>query len=253
MKYILDVHCHTISSGHAYSTVYENAAHAASIGLTHIGVSDHGPAMPGAAHIYHFYNLHTLPPILHGVRVFRGVEANITDQHGSLDLPKEVLAKMEYVIASLHIDSFPPVDKFTNTEAMVNAMENPNVHILGHPTSSWYEVDTKAIVKAAAKTKTILEINNCSLKPNSYRYNGDDDTIEIIRLCKKYGVQMLVSSDAHFLTDVGNFGRAKELVDAENVPEELVVNTCVEKFCNAIKAKRNGACKEDHLPLNPWR
>jgi len=240
MNYILDVHCHTISSGHAYSTVFENAAHAASIGLTHIGVSDHAPTMPGGAHIYHFYNLYTLPAVINGIRVFRGVELNILDHNGKVDLPDEILTNMEFVIASMHSDTLKPVDKRTNTQAILNVMENPNIHIIGHPTNSWYEIDTAAIVKAAAKSKTILEINNCSLIPGSFRYNGDDGTIELIRLCKEYGVKMLVSSDAHFCTDVGNFGRAKELVEAANVPEDLVVNTCAEKFLNAIQSKRNG-------------
>lgn len=244
MNYILDVHCHTVSSGHAYSTVFENAAHAASIGLTHIGISDHAPAMPGGAHIYHFYNLHTLPAVIHNIRVFRGVELNILDHNGKVDLPDEVLAKMEYVIASVHgdtrDDNIKPGDKHKNTLAITKAMENPNIHIIGHPTNAWYEVDIPAIVKAAAKTKTILEINNCSLKPASYRYNGDGDTIELIRLCMEYDVQILVSSDAHFCTDVGNFGRAKELVEAANFPAKLIVNTCAERFLSAIKAKRNG-------------
>ncbi|MCL2388696.1 MAG: PHP domain-containing protein, partial [Defluviitaleaceae bacterium] len=86
MRFVLDVHCHTVNSGHAYSTVSENAAHAAQIGMECIGISDHAPGMPGGAHIYHFSNLWSLPEIINGVRVFKGAECNIMNINGDLDL-----------------------------------------------------------------------------------------------------------------------------------------------------------------------
>ena len=240
MKYILDIHCHTISSGHAYSTITENAAHAASIGLTHIGIADHGPEMPGGAHRYHFLNLGALPDVIHGVRILKGIEANILNSNGDVDFPNQYLAMMDFVIASMHREVIIPADRASNTAALVNAMGNPNVHVLGHPTNVVYDIDIKEVVIAAANTRTIIEVNNHSLIPGSFRFKGEEPFIEMLTLCKKYGVQILASSDAHYHTSVGDFSRAKLLIEAAGIPEELIINTSVEKLRAAIKAKSRG-------------
>jgi len=238
LNFILDLHCHTISSGHAYSTLTENAAHAASMGLTHMGIADHGPNMPGGAHLFHFMNMSVLPNVIHGVRILKGMETNIISYYGELDLPRMALEKMDFVIASLHRVVLPTASRKTNTSAIIGAMENPNVHIIGHPNDVSYDIDIKAVVEAAARTRTILEINNSSLIPGSFRFNGEDEIAETIALCKEYGVQILASSDAHFSDAVGNFGLAKPLIEASGISEDLVINTCVEKLFNAIKAKK---------------
>ena len=235
MNFVLDVHCHTVSSTHAYSTITENAAHAASIGLTHIGIADHGPNMPGGAHRYHFSNLVALPAEIHGVQILRGIEANILDSSGSLDLSDTILAKLDFVIASMHRDVIAPASRSENTQALVNAMKNPRVHILGHPHNSQYPMDAEAVVKVAAQTGTIIEINNHSLKPGSFRYNGTESFIETLALCKQHNVSILASSDAHYHTSVGDFFYAKPLIEEFGFPEELVVNTSIERFRAALK------------------
>jgi putative hydrolase len=239
MDFVLDVHCHTINSGHAYSTVTENAAHAARIGLEYIGISDHAPAMPGAACLYNFTNLWSLPDVINGVRVFKGVECNILDRHGKLDLDADLLAKMEFVIASFHRGTFAPSDKATHTRAMIAAMENNrDMHILGHPGDCFFDIDIEAVITAAARTNTVIEINNQSLNPKSYRYNGSSTMEEILKFCKKKQVPVLASSDAHYATYVGEVSRAKALIEAVGIDEELVLNTSVERFLAAVARKR---------------
>jgi len=238
MDFVLDVHCHTVNSGHAYSTVYENAAHAASIGLTHIGISDHAPAMPGGTHLYTFTNLCTMPEEFCGVRVFKGVECNILSETGELDLPADLLAKMDFVIGSLHRGIFPPSSCEVHTRTLIAAMENnPSLHIIGHPSCLFFDIELESVVAAAARTHTIIEINNQSLDPTSYRFNGMETQLEICRLCKKYGVPVLASSDAHSCTLVGEVSRAKEVILAAEMPEELVLNTSAERFLAAVRRR----------------
>ena len=237
MEYILDVHVHTVLSGHAHSTLSENAAHAASIGLKFIGMADHGPGLPSGAHLYNFSNLWSMPDFMHGVRVFKGVEANIMDIDGGLDLPDRLLGKMEFVIASIHVGVLEPTNRADHTKAMISVMENKNVHIIGHPCDKRFELDMDEVVKAAARTKTVLEVNNQSLNPGSHRYHGDDETLEMLRLCKKYGALVLASSDAHVCTNVGNFAAAKEIIKKADLSEEEVLNTCDKRFLAAIHAK----------------
>ena len=79
MRELIDLHTHTVSSGHAYSTVKENIDSARDKGIKYLGISDHAPKMPGTAHIYHFHNLRVIPKHIDGVNVFVGAEVNILD------------------------------------------------------------------------------------------------------------------------------------------------------------------------------
>ena len=72
MKIVADMHTHTISSGHAYSTVNELAAEASRKGLLAIAITDHGPALPGAPHIYHFGAMRFIPETMRSPHPARG-------------------------------------------------------------------------------------------------------------------------------------------------------------------------------------
>jgi len=240
MKFILDSHIHTIASGHAYSTLNENAAHAATVGLTHIGLTDHGPDMPGGAHLFAFANQRCLPEIVNGVHVLKSAEINILDEDGKLDIPDAILEQMDYTIASLHRVVVPPSDKKTHTKSMINAMEKPTVSILGHPCCIHFDIDVEAVVAAAARTGTIIEINNQTLNPLSFRYDGDEKQRNLLELCKKYKVPIVASSDAHFCTSVGDMSRAKKLIEDSKIPVHLVLNTDIDLFLSVV-AKKRGA------------
>ena len=73
-KNLIDVHTHTVLSTHAYSTLLENAKYASQINLKYLGVSDHGPAIPGGQHIFAIYNMKVIPEYIEGVRILKGVE-----------------------------------------------------------------------------------------------------------------------------------------------------------------------------------
>jgi len=138
----------------------------------------------------------------------------------------------------MHREVIPPATCAENTAALVNAMENPNLHVLGHPINTVYEIDLPTVVKAAAKTRTILEMNNHSLIPGSFRYKGEGDYVEMLRLCKEYNVNILASSDAHYHESVGNFTHAKRLIEESGISQELIVNTSIEKLNAAIQNKK---------------
>ena len=97
MNLIADMHCHTVASGHAYSTVQEIAREASNKGLEMVAITDHGPSMPGGPHCYHFGNLRALPSEIYGVKILKGVEANIIDYDGNIDLPERYLDILDIV------------------------------------------------------------------------------------------------------------------------------------------------------------
>jgi putative hydrolase len=163
MKYPIDVHTHTLASGHAYSTILENAKYASEIGMKILGTTDHGPAMPGAPHYWHFGNIGIMPRELYGVTMLYGCEANIIDYEGNLDLPKEIQKKIDIMIASIHDPVMPlGASPDLNTLAYLKAMDNPNLHIIGHAGNPRYPIFEEELVKKAKEKNILIEINNSS-------------------------------------------------------------------------------------------
>ena len=235
MKYVLDAHTHTIASGHAYSTIMENAAYAAEAGLELLGITDHAPAMAGGTQPSYFLNFSTIPREISGVEIYMGAELNIMDYDGNIDLDEFYLQRMDYAIASLHPPCIPFGTMEENTNAVLKAMENPYVNILGHPGDPRYPIDCKAIVDKAVETETLIEINDASLIPNGFRKGSEVYIGEILKLCQKKNFPVILASDAHFATHIGKFDNALRLINEAGFPEELIINRSKELFKNFLK------------------
>ena len=224
MNAIIDLHCHTIASGHAYSTLKENIDEAKLKGLKYVGVSDHAPNMPGSTHPFYFGNLGVIKEEINGVKVLKGIEANIMDFDGNIDIPSDVVGKLDYVIASFHPPCINPGNIHENTKAILNVMENEEVKIIGHLDDSRYPVDYDKVVVKAKETKTLLEINNSSLRPNSFRVGAIENAKVLLNLCKKHDVKVILGSDAHIYYQVGSFENCTKILEEVNFPGNLVVN-----------------------------
>ncbi|MBN8049339.1 phosphatase [Paraclostridium bifermentans] len=224
MNAIIDLHCHTIASGHAYSTLKENIDEAKLKGLKYVGVSDHAPNMPGSTHPFYFGNLGVIKEEINGVKVLKGIEANIMDFDGNIDIPSDVVGKLDYVIASFHPPCINPGNIHENTKAILNVMENKDVKIIGHLDDSRYPVDYEKVVIKAKETNTLLEINNSSLRTNSFRVGAIENAKVLLNLCKKHDVKVILGSDAHIYYQVGNFENCTKILEEVNFPGNLVVN-----------------------------
>jgi putative hydrolase len=235
MKILCDCHFHTVNSGHAYSTLREYAEEAARKNLELIAITDHAPSMPGGAHLFHFQNLRILPQFLYGVEIFKGVEANIRGIDGSLDMSNEELNKLDFVIASLHGPTYKAGNREENTRAVVIAMKNPSVDIIGHPDDSRISLDLEEIARVAAETGTLLEVNNSSLLPTAFRENARENYLELLKHCVKYQTMIILNSDAHFHMDIGNACESLPLIESLNFPEHLVANTSSVKLKASMK------------------
>lgn len=224
MKLTFDMHTHTVAAGHAYSTLQENIAAAQARGLTSLGFSEHGPKMPGGPYVLFFGNFKVIPRQYGNLRLYCGAEANILDDNGRLDLNENYLKKMDYVIASMHIPCITPGDEAYNTKACVMAMRNPYVKILGHPDDARYPLNREEIVLVAKEEKVAIEINEGSLDPLSTR-KGKENILELLTLCKKHEVDVILSSDSHISYTIGRFDKALELMKEVEFPEHLILNT----------------------------
>ena len=236
MKYLSDLHTHSIVSGHAYSTLLENINYCAEKGIKILGTSEHAPTMPGAPHYWYFGNMKVVPRVINGVTILRGCEANILDIDGSLDMTDESSRNLDYMIASFHEPVFKPKSKEENTAAILNVMDKyDKVEILGHLGNPNYELDYEAIVKKAKEKNIMIEINNSSLLGSS-RVGSDVNCKKVALLCREIGTKVILTSDSHINTCIGVFNKGIEILEEIQMPKELVMND-PEKLIAHLKSK----------------
>lgn len=231
MKLRVDTHSHTLASGHAYSTIREMAEMARDHGMEAICFTEHAPGIPGTCGIYYFENMKILPRERWGIQTFFGAEVNILNSEGEVDLSEKVLKRMDIVIASIHTPCFHEErSEDLVTKAVIKAMENPYINVIGHPDDSRFPVDYETIVKKAKETGTLLEVNNSSMRPENNRVNGAENIRTMLSYCKKYGVCITTGSDSHLDLDAGKLGLVENMLKECDFPEELVVTTSLERL-----------------------
>ncbi len=198
-----DMHTHSTWSSDGRNTIEEMAAEARRLGRTYIVVTDHSHYLREGRMEAQNREIEKLQPKLGRFKLLKGVEVNIKTD-GSVDVPDEVLADRDWVMASVH-------SGFTNdlTERVLAAMENPHVDCIGHLTGRKLnrrgpaDIDLERVVEKALETGTFLEIN------------AQPDRLDLrdahARLAGEAGVKIVISSDAHQMSALSNleFGVAQ--------------------------------------------
>src|SRR5499426_206619 len=199
-----DLHMHTTWTDGKYTTE-EMVEAARKRGYKYLAITDHSTSLGVAGGlsdedlIKHTDECRALDAKFSDICVLAGTEVDIR-QDGTLDYPDELLAKLDFVVASLH--SGFKQDKASLTMRVVRAMQNPYVRVIGHPTGRLlgdrdaYELDFDEIMKEAARTRTCLEVN-----ANFHRLDLNDIHC---RKAREMGVHIIISTDAHSYDDLLN-------------------------------------------------
>lgn len=220
---------HSLLSGHAFGTVRELAAEAAQRGLKLIGVTEHGPGIPGTVDPIYFRNICDAPRLLYGVEMLYGSEVNVL-AGGELSLDQRHLNCLDYAIAGIHGLCYENVGTVKNTDNVIRCMENPKVKFISHPDTDQYPLDYPALVAGAKEFGVALEVNNSSLKKPWLRPNCEENYRKMIPLCMEHGVFIVVNTDAHDPGAVGDFTLARQLLELLDVNEDLILNNDLEKL-----------------------
>ncbi len=231
----VDVHTHTVISGHAFSTLLENVAYGKRAGLKGLVITEHGPATPGGAPAFIPHSQGGLPKFVEGLRVYNGAEINILDSAGNLDIPEKYRLFLDFALASLHIESCTPSTLEANTAAMINALSDPCVDTIAHPENPAFQIDVEALVSAAKRLNKCLELNNHSYR---MRADGMPTAYKMIALCKKKEVRLTLGSDAHLATMVGDFENAARMIRETDFPAALIVNRTLQSFERYLDERR---------------
>jgi putative hydrolase len=225
---IADMHMHTLVSGHAYGTIREMAAGAAEQNLQMIGITEHGPGVPGTCDPIYYLNLKAAPRYLYGVEVLYGCEVNICTG-GTLSMGRRYLDALDYAIAGIHGFCYENEGIVKNTDSIIKCMADPKVRFISHPDDSRYPVDYSALVQGAKEYGVALEVNNSSLCPTSFRPGCLENYRCMLPLCMEYGVPVIVDSDAHDPDAVGDFSLAINVLEEVGFDQNLILNTDVQK------------------------
>lgn len=227
--FVLDIHTHTIASGHAYGTIREMAQAASERGISLLGFSEHAPGIPGTADPMYFCNLTVIPRTLSGVSILHGCEINVLND-GTLSLEEKYIERLDYAIAGMHGLCYRDEGAKKNTENLISCMKHEKVFFVSHPDDGNLPLDYRALVPAAKKYHVALEVNNSSIIKKAKRKNCIQNYMEILALCMQFKSPIIVSSDAHDPSAVGEFSLARELLEQAHFDENLILNTDVDKF-----------------------
>lgn len=240
MRLIGDYHTHTVYS-HGKSTVEENVLEAIDKGLKTIAIAEHGPG-----HVFYGVSWDNLMKIReeiedlkkqHGdkIEILMGLEANIMDFKGNLDITKEQASELDFLACGYHNGIIPkdikgkilfsPIKQFKKiskgfdkkvieyaTDSMIEATYKYDLKFLTHPGAKFY-VDTKRLAREMNKN-TMLEINN---------KHGYLD-VEQLKEVKDEDIKFIINSDAHRKVDVGNVEKAMGRIVESGFDISKVVN-----------------------------
>jgi DNA polymerase (family 10) len=218
-------HCHTTYSD-GKNSVEEMALAAKKLGLKYLGIADHSQSLaftggltPARIRVQH-KEIDAINDKLTGMRVLKGTECDILSD-GRLDYEDDVLASFDYVVASVHSHFNQTREEMT--ERIIKAILNPYVSILGHATGrillrrDSYSLDVDAVLKVAAETGTVIEIN---AHPNRL----DLDWLHVKR-GKGLGVRFAINPDAHRTEEIGLLKYGIDVARRGWLTKEDVVNT----------------------------
>ncbi len=231
----VDSHTHTVASGHAYSTLAENVQAAAARGIKLVAITDHGPSMPGAPHFWFFKNMRVMPRIMHGVGVLRGIEANIINCQGELDIDPDTRQDLDLVLASLHEPIITPATKSLHTDGVIKAMASGHIDVFAHGGNPSFPIDIEEVAKAASYYKVLVEINNSSFTTS--RPGSEKNCAALAEAVGRHDGLLTFGSDAHIADKVGDFTECLAFISAIGFPQKQVISFSGRRFLDFLKDK----------------
>jgi len=234
MQILADYHTHTKYS-HGKGTIEDNVLEAISKGIKIIGISDHGyKHLAYGIKLNDIYKMREeidkLNEKYSNIEILLGMECNILDSYGNIDINDKIIENCDYIMAGYHFASTPTSlksmlnhcnnymiknekSKEYNTAAVINAMKNNDIFIITHPGDKG-DIYIEEVAKVAKSTDTRLEINS------SHGFLNSNQLDKI----KSIGNKFIIGSDAHIPQNVGNFDLAIKIIKESKVDLSLIEN-----------------------------
>lgn len=214
----IDLHVHSLFSNCGLHTILELIEQAKCQGMKGIAVTDHGPSLGGRLNSPFFdrfrYSDDTFV-------FYKGIEANVIDAQGTIDIPFEYISNCDVVLLGLHHNVQKGMSASGYTDMLINAIErNPCVDMITHPNDTTYPIDYVKLCSAAALHGVAIELNNSR---TLYRRSSDETTIGMINACVETGCRLVVASDTHAIQELGDDSAVSPLLARTQFPKDLLV------------------------------
>lgn len=234
----VDLHAHSSFSLCGLHSVIEMLTYGRERGMTALAITDHGPALKGRVSTTFFDRLHDPVP---GIRLLKGMECNIVDDTGAIDMPPRLLPHCDVVLVGLHPNCERGLGPEKNTDLVVRALDrNPGVDIVTHPNSAEYPLDFDRLAAEAARRNVALEVNNSK---TLLQRVDDHTTVALIRACIRHTCPIAVCSDAHALQELGDDSAVVPLLERESFPSALQVNRDAAGALKWVASRRERRCR----------
>ena len=229
----VDLHSHTLFSQCGIHTHLEMLNAARAKGLAGLAITDHGPALKGR-HPSPVYERMGQP--VEGIHYIRGIEANVTDEDGTIDVPEWLLPLLDIVLLGLHLRFGRNPHATDWTASLINAIQrNPWVDIITHPVDVNFPVDLEALAVVAKEHGVALELNNSKVL---YRRTTEVEIRRFLDICKATGCRIAVCSDSHAVHEIGDDESVRPLLEESGIPESQIVNATPEMAFEFVAARR---------------
>ena len=242
IKIIAELHAHSGDyCWHAKNTIDEQVERAKELGFKYYASTNHAPILdyntPTTFYLNNRFRKYD------GIKFLSGMEADLRDLHGGLDVAQVDLLCLDFVIVSMHnccIECTYP----DYTSALIKVAENPAVDCLGHiARDPDYVYDLDAVLTAVKANGKLVEFNNASIE-----YDGSGERCSrVMDRCAALGVNCIVTSDAHENSQIGKHQMALDMLEEKSFPEHLIVNASeerLEEFLSRRKAEKEAAYAE---------
>jgi len=235
-----ELHCHTTASD-GRNSIEQMAAAALELGYEYLAITDHSASHGFGDHVTpddlrrQIERVRAVDGKLEDLTLLAGSEVNVLPD-GSLDYHDDLLGELDWIVASLHT-SFRMGER-EMTDRMITAMEHPLVDVIGHPTGRLierrepYALDIEAVVEAAVRTGTFLEIN---ANPDRRDLNETN-----ARLAAEAGVGIAIDADAHGTETLPNMRFGVATARRAWLTAEQIVNTRPWPEVDAMRRLRSG-------------
>jgi putative hydrolase len=238
----IDLHIHTIASGHTYNTILEYINRAKELKMKIIGFSEHGPNMDGSANKTYFNCLDRLPRKIGNLIILRGVEANIINKKGDIDIADKIIKnKLDYVIAGFHKNTGLKLGSSRdNTMALINAIKSGRINMLAHPfLNNIIPFDVEKVCVEACEHNVLLEINMHYISDYIAEPQTKKSIIEnlkiLVQTVKKYKKKVIVNSDAHNIWELGDDSALKKIKKEIGLIDNLIINNYPKELLKLLK------------------
>jgi putative hydrolase len=229
-----DLHVHTLFSHCGIHTALEILSRADEIGMKGIAITDHGPALPGGRLNNPFFERFKSP--YPNVKLLKGMECNVADAHGKIDLPQPFKKFIDVVLLGLH-PNIPTGQGISAYTDMLNAAieKNPCVDIITHPNDPNYPVDYRRIARAAKAAGMAIEINNSKIL---YSRAETQSAVDLVTVCRDESCKIAVNSDTHAIHELGLDDSVRPILESAGFPPELIVNRNERSTMEFIESRR---------------